>query len=255
MLRLKESFIGLIFLFTLSFAQNNRITQISTINALMAGVYDGNYSLGELKRYGDFGLGTFNNLDGEMLMLDGICYRMKSDGSVQQTDDNQLLPFATVTLFRQDKPVDNLTEGTNQQVLEKQIDSLLPTLNIFYAVRLDGLFKAVKARSVPKQYPPYISLVEVVKKQSEFMFEDVEGTILGFRSPAFVKGLNVPGYHFHFISKDRKRGGHVLNFIIKKASAKIENISELSLLLPSDSEFYKASLAEDKQKELNKIEK
>lgn len=237
----------------ISFAQNNRLTQVSTINALMTGVYDGNCSILELKKFGDFGIGTFNNLDGEMALLDGVCYKMQSDGTVTLPPDTGKVPFATVTTFRYDDSI-SLT-NQDEKSITSQLDKILPTLNIFYAIRIDGLFRIVTVRSVPKQSPPYVPLIQVVQKQALFTFENFEGTLIAFRCPDYAKGVNVPGYHFHFISKDKQKGGHVLDFTLEHGTAKIEKLNEFLMLLPSDKAFYDASLSGDKEKELNKIEK
>ena len=249
----QKSILIIIVLSTFSFAQHNRLTQISTINALMTGVYDGNCTLHELKGYGDFGIGTFNTLDGEMALLDGICYKMQSDGNIIKPPDNEMVPFASVTTFRTDDSVN--FDKITQKVLTSQLDTRIPTLNIFYAIRIDGIFSNVKVRSVPKQSPPYVPLVQVVQKQSVFEFAKIEGTLIAFRCPDYTKGVNVPGYHFHFISKDKQKGGHVLDFTLEHGTAKIEKLQDFLMLLPSDKEFYNASLSADKEKELNKIEK
>lgn len=242
-----------VLLTVISFAQHNRLTQVSTINALMTGVYDGNCTIRELKNYGDFGIGTFNNLDGELALLDGICFKMQSDGTVTLPPDTAKVPFASVTTFRYDDSISLINQ--NQKSIALQLDKILPTLNIFYAIRIDGLFKIVKVRSVPKQSPPYVPLVQVVQKQSQFTFENFEGTLIAFRCPDYAKGVNVPGYHFHFISKDKQKGGHVLNFTLEHGTAKIEKLNEFLMLLPYDKAFYDASLSSDKERELNIIEK
>ncbi|MCP8318695.1 MAG: acetolactate decarboxylase, partial [Candidatus Methylarchaceae archaeon HK01B] len=77
--------------------------QTSTISALLEGAYDGNMTYGELKKHGDFGLGTFNGLDGEMAGLDGTFYQVKDDGIAYPVDDSIKTPFALVTFFEADK--------------------------------------------------------------------------------------------------------------------------------------------------------
>ena len=56
----------------------------------------------ELKKHGDFGIGTFDALDGEMIVLDGVVYQAKADGHIYQAADNLTTPFATVTYFDSD---------------------------------------------------------------------------------------------------------------------------------------------------------
>src|SRR5262249_40615492 len=83
--------------------------------------------------------------------------------------------------------------------------------NTFLAVRVDARFAAITLRSVHRQEPPYRPLDAAVKGQSVWTHAEVSGTLVGVRSPAWVGGLNVPGYHWHFLSADRTGGGQVLD--------------------------------------------
>ena len=228
--------------------------QISTIGALLEGVYDGETTYGKLKRHGDFGIGTFNGLDGEMIGLEGKFYQIKTDGIAYLVDDSIKTPFAVVTFFESDKSV-LLDKIENYGQLKQYLDKLLPTKNIFYAIKIEGVFKYVKTRSVPGQNKPYPLLVEVVKTQSTFEFHNVKGTIVGFWCPCYVEGVNVPGYHLHFITEDRKAGGHLLECHLQNARVKIDYTSEFYMALLKSDEFYKTDLTQKKQKELEKVER
>src|SRR6476661_8800723 len=74
----------------------SEVYQISTISSLLAGGYDGDTTVGELIRHGDFGLGTFNGVDGEMIVLDGQTYRATTDGLAHPVAPTELTPFAVV---------------------------------------------------------------------------------------------------------------------------------------------------------------
>ena len=228
--------------------------QISTIGALLEGVYDGETTYGELKRHGDFGIGTFNGLDGEMIGLEGKFYQIKTDGIAYLVDDSMKTSFATVTFFESDKSA-LLEKIENYDQLKKCLDKLLPTKNIFYAIKIEGVFKYVKTRSVPGQNKPYPLLVEVVKTQSIFEFHNVKGTIAGFWCPCYVEGVNVPGYHLHFITEDRKAGGHLLECHLQNARVEIDYTSEFYMALLKSDEFYKTDLTRKKQKELERVER
>jgi acetolactate decarboxylase len=230
------------------------LTQVSTIGALLNGVYDGDISFGDLKKYGDFGIGTFNRLDGEMVALNGEFYQIKSDGHAYKVKDSMKTPFANVTFFDDDEEV-KLDEGMNYADIRNFIDNMIPTKNIFYAIKIDGTFSYVKTRSVPKQMKPYPPLVEVTKDQSIFEFNDVKGTIVGFRSPSYVGGMNVPGYHLHFITEDKRAGGHLLEVKVKDATAKLDYTSDLFMVLPSEDDFYRVDLTNIKEEEVGKAEK
>ena len=228
--------------------------QASTINALLEGVYDGEITYGELKQHGDFGIGTFNGLDGEMIGLDGMFYQVKSDGVAYAVADSMKTPFAAVTFFEADKEV-ALDQSVDYEQLRHFLDQMLPTQNIFYAIKIEGTFTYIKTRSVPGQHKPYPPLVEVVKHQPTFEFHDVTGTMVGFRCPAYVKGVNVPGYHLHFITEDKKGGGHVLDCRIQDVTIGIDYTSGFYLTLPEASTFYETDLSKEKELELEQVEK
>ncbi|MFH1903989.1 MAG: acetolactate decarboxylase [bacterium] len=236
--------------------QKNRdvLFQTSTINVLLEGGYDGEMTYEKLKHRGDFGIGTFNGLDGEMIGLEDKFYQVKADGRAYLVDDSMKTPFAVVTFFEPDKSA-LLDKAENYGQLEQHLDKLLPTENIFYAVKIEGAFKYIKTRSVPRQNKPYPLLVEVVKNQSTFEFNNVKGTIVGFWCPSYVEGINVPGYHLHFITEDRKAGGHLLECHLQNARIDVDYTSEFYMALLKSDEFYKMDLTGKKQKELEKVER
>ena len=195
--------------------------QYSVIDALMAGVYDGQLTVGALKKQGNLGLGTFNALDGEMVVLDGKVYQVMVDGKVTQAPASGKIPFAAVTFFTP-KIFIPIKRATNLAELAKLIDQELPTKNVMYAIKIEGCFSRVKTRSVPRQTRPYPPLAQAVEQQKVFTFSDVEGTMVGFRCPSFLKDVNVPGYHFHFLTKDRQAGGHVLDCALENLTIQVD---------------------------------
>jgi acetolactate decarboxylase len=226
--------------------------QVSTINALLKGLYDGEITFKELKNHGDLGLGTFNSLDGEMLMLNGKFYQVKADGTVHLAADSMKTPFSVVTFFEEDTSI-VIDSNLNYNSLEEFLDKILPTKNIIYAIKIEGLFKYIRTRSVPAQEKPYLPLAEVVKTQPEFEFHNEEGTLVGFRFPEYLDGINVPKYHLHFITEDRKGGGHLLECETEKIKIGIDFTRKLFVSLPETKEFYKADLIKDK--DLEKVER
>lgn len=184
--------------------------QASTIGALLDGAFDGDLSFAELAAHGDLGLGTLNRLDGEMIALDGEFFRADVDGAVEPIPAAAKTPFAVVTRFEPEVDERRGGEVSHAELLA-WLDTLVPAGASSCAIRLDGRFALVRARSVPAQSPPYRPLTEVVADQHVFALEDVAGTMLGFRFPAYAEGIEVGGYHLHFISDDRTRGGHVLD--------------------------------------------
>ena len=236
-------------------AGEETLTQVSTIDALMAGLYDGVISSGQLKGYGDFGIGTFEALDGEMVILEGRIYQVKADGVASIVNDSLGVPFAAVTFFDSDREV-NIASGTDYAGFQAILDQNIISNNIFVAVKLNGNFSYVKTRSVPGQVKPYPLLADVTQKQSVFEFNNVSGTIVGFRCPPYVNGVNVPGYHLHFLTNDSKAGGHLLDFTVNEVSTSVDYTSEFLMILPDESsDFYKLDLSQDKKEELEKVEK
>jgi acetolactate decarboxylase len=225
-------------------AQKDTLFQVSTIDALLQGLYDGVVTIGELKQHGDFGIGTFNAVDGEMVVLDGKVYQVRADGKACLANDQAKTPFAAVTPFEIDKR-SVLDRSVDLKGLAAYLDSLLPTKNIFYAVKITGKFDYIKTRSVPKQNHPYRPLAEVLKNQPTFEFNDVEGTIVGLRCPDYVSGLNVPAYHFHFLTKGRKAGGHLLECRLKNAQIALDYTPNFDLTLLNTPAFYNARFGED----------
>ena len=181
------------------------IFQTSTMGALLDGVYEGNVSIRELRRHGNFGLGTFNSLDGEMLVLDGVCYQLCGDGSAKVAGLDELTPFAAVTWFHPDERI-QVPEPCDRAALEAQIDELLESSNLMVAVRVTGDFSMIRTRTVAKQQRPYRPFTEAIQGQQEVSFVDVTGTLAGFRMPDYEQGISVAGYHSHFIDADHHHG-------------------------------------------------
>lgn len=232
----------------------HEVFQSSTIDALLEGIYDGEMTFGELARHGDFGLGTFNALDGEMTAVDGAFYQIKSDGRVYPVPPEMKTPFAVVMFFDPTLTVD-LQEATDFDGLTKALDAAVPSRNIFYAIKASGRFAEVKLRSVPRQEPPYPPLVEVVKSQSTFTLHDVEGVLSGFRFPDYTKGINVPGYHLHFLTADKSAGGHVTAFDARDGKIEIDVTADFHMELPQSGAFLSADLTSDSGDAIEKVEK
>ncbi|WP_320202084.1 acetolactate decarboxylase [Agrobacterium sp. rho-13.3] len=225
------------------------VFQVSTSGALVAGVYAGVVSVRTLLNHGDFGLGTFANLDGEMVVLDGLAYQVQGTGRVSVADREARAPFAVVTRFTPD--TDTTIEAVHSfEELTHQCDELRKSSNIFYAFRLDGRFKVVRARAVnPSEGEA--RLVDTAKAQSEFTFSEVEGTLVGIWSPAFSSAFSVPGYHFHFLSDDRRQGGHLLDCISAgDLRLQCESMTDFHLVLPETASFLNADLSNDPAAEL-----
>ncbi|MDX1872478.1 acetolactate decarboxylase [Mycolicibacterium sp. 120266] len=217
------------------------VYQSSTISALLDGVYDGDITIAELLRHGDFGLGTFDRLDGEMVILDGVCYHLRADGSASRAEPDDRTPFAAVTWFRAQTTL-TVDTATDRAAVFALIDSAVSSPNLIHAIAITGSFDTVRTRTVAAQTRPYPPLAEVSDHQAEMVFAPVAGTIIGFRTPDFEQGIAVAGYHLHFLNDTHTGGGHVLEFALRSGRIAISTASELHLRLPTTGAFLTAEL-------------
>ena len=231
----------------------DQITQISIINALMLGQYDGITTFDELLKYGDFGVGTLNQLDGELIVLDGQGYQIHSDGSITVVDASAKTPFAVVTPFDHSEK-EALPQIESLEWLDERLDEGIGHLNQFIAIRIHADFATITLRSVKAQSPPYRPLGVVAKEQSVWTREKVAGTLIGIRCPAWVQGLNVPGYHWHFLSDDHTIGGHVLKCTAGSATAYYDICREWLVRLVDSPGFDTSDLHQDLNRELRSVE-
>lgn len=227
--------------------------QVSTIDALMEGSFDGFRSVGDLKQHGDFGTGTFDRLDGELVAVDGRYMQVLSDGSVHEASDSDTVPFATVTFFEPDVCTGPI-EAHNVSGLVAYLNSHVPSANQFHAIRLSGFFPHVRVRVPARQSPPYPRFAVALENQSVFEFNNTPGRIVGFYVPDYMKGLNIPGYHLHFISDDFLKGGHIIDIAVNGTPAEIDYTNELFISLPTDGIFGAIDLSGDRQAELMDLE-
>ena len=218
--------------------------QTSLMSALLSGVYEGSTTIAELLTHGDFGLGTFNELDGELIAFNSQVYQLRSDGSANAARPEQKTPFAVITWFQPqyrkafDGPV-------SRQQLHEIIDRQIPSDNIFCALRIDGAFRHAHTRTVPRQTPPYRAMTDVLDDQPVFRFNNRKGVLVGFRTPQHMQGINVAGYHEHFITDDRQGGGHLLDYQLDNGVLTFGEIHKLMIDLPNDTNFLQANLHPD----------
>jgi acetolactate decarboxylase len=216
--------------------------QTSLMSALMAGIYDGEATYGQIREYGDFGLGTFNDLDGEMVGFDGTFYQLRSDGSARPVTADQKTPFAVVTFFQPEQElevVQPMTKGDLIEAIEKA-----PDANLFSAVRVDGIFDEVRTRTVQRQAKPFPPLTEATKHQAEKVFTNVEGTLVGFRTPTYAQGIGVAGFHLHFLRQDKQAGGHALDYRMRAGRVLTCTAHDLRVELPTSAEFLKTNFGD-----------
>lgn len=227
--------------------------QASTIGALLDGAYDGDVTFAELAEHGDLGLGTLNALDGEMIALDGRFYRADVDGLVDEISPTERTPFAALSWF--EASIERRLDGPlDYEELLAELDLVAADPEATCALRIEGEFEFVRARSVPRQLPPYRPLSEVISDQHVFELGPIEGTLVGFRFPDYAQGLEVGGYHLHFLSADRTQGGHVLECRVASAIARFDLAGELHVELPPGVELEGRELDDSTREAIERVE-
>jgi len=204
--------------------------QVGTLDALIDGRFDGDTTIGELLAHGDLGLGTVQHLGGELVVLDGHAFVIDADGRVHEVPSSTRTPFAVVCRFAARDHVD-LVGPMPLAGVQRELDGLAPDAAVI-AVRVDGTFTHLRLRSVREQVRPYPPLAEVTAHQTEWDLDRADGTLLGFRFPDEVAGLEAPGYHVHFLSRDREHGGHVLDGVLVSGTAAVDGDDQLHVELP-----------------------
>jgi acetolactate decarboxylase len=233
--------------------RDSKIYLCAPINALIEGLVKQSIPLSRIRERGDFGLGTFDNLDGELVLLDGCCYQSTSDGHVHEVSEESTTPFAAVTFFT---PVshDDLADELSYEAFVAWLGDLLPSPNLVYALRIEGEFAEVKVRSITRQETPR-PLVEAAREQPVFTFRDVRGTLAGFFTPHFLESLSAPGFHLHFISESRREGGHLLSCRPRRIRAGVQFIFSVELGLPVSLGYLTCAFERDAHAELDEAEK
>ena len=234
-----------------------KMFQVATLQSLALGYTKSVITVGELLKHGNIGLGTFEGVDGEMIVLDGHCYQAKSDGAVFETPDEKGVPFCAVSFLQDEPPVE--IKGVEdiaslKRFLDVYIDERFE-LNSMHIVRIDGLFSEVMARSETGKDSRHVDLKSLLENnQQDFDFHDIEGTLVCVYFPDYMDGINAAGWHFHFVSKDRKHGGHVFDVSFEKANAVINKICAIEIKLPEEPEFDTYALKEASNSDIKKVE-
>lgn len=234
---------------------NDMLYQYSIIDALLAGVYDGNMTFAGIRKHGDFGIGTFNHLDGELLMNEGEIYRIRHDGSIKEVPDGDSTGLAFVKYFKADTIITISKKNLTYQQLKDTLSSKL-NRNAIYAIRIKASFTTMRGRAPKPAQQPYQPLKQYMENggQSNFNFKDLSGTCIGFLMPAYMARTNVPGYHVHFIADNHKFGGHIFEFTTDKVSLEIDRASGFTVELNNNAGIDTADLDRNRAIELRKVE-
>ena len=232
------------------------VYQVAMLQSLTQGYYDGIIKVSELKQHGDTGIGTFEGVNGEMIVIDGKVYQALGDGTVKEADDNETVPFSNVSFFDSDISVD-LKDIKDMASFKAELDKTVKekAKNMFYLVKVSGTFDKMFVRSEIKQEKPYKSLDKALETdQREFNYDNITGTVVGLYCPDYMGGLNTAGWHFHFISDDRTKGGHMLDLSFGSAKAELDMTPGFNMELSDNSDFQSMELAKNVDEAINKVE-
>ena len=237
--------------------KNSKMFQVSTLQALMLGYTKSVITVDELMQHGDIGLGTFEDVNGEMIVLEGHCYQAKSDGTLYEADGKTGVPFCAVSHMNaeSESKIENVGSIDDlKRFLDISIDESF-ALNSMHIVRVDGMFNKVMARSEDGLKSRHIELKEILQgNQQDFCFENIKGTLVCIYFPDYMDGINAPGWHLHFVSDDRTCGGHVFDIDLKEGKASFTRISTIEIRFPATAEFDTYALKEASQNDIKEVE-
>lgn len=216
------------------------MTQFAVLDALLAGAYESGIAVAAVRRLGDFGIGCCDHLGGEVVILDGEVYECTVGAPPDLMADAQTLPFVDVCRLPETQTV--AVAGEDLATFTDLVEAELVSRNLFHAVRVDGTFASLRVRITPRQHHPFRPLAEVTSGQIETVLEGVRGTLVGFWAPAIYQGITVAGLHVHFLSDDRRVGGHVLDLEIGEARLRMAAYARFDLRLPADEVFLRTEL-------------
>ena len=232
------------------------VYQVALLQSLTQGHYDGIIKVSELKKHGDTGIGTFEGVNGEMIVIDGKVYQALGDGTVKEADDDETVPFSNVSFFDSDVSF-ALKDIKDMASFKAELDKTVNQngKNMFYLVKVSGTFDKMYVRSEIKQEKPYKSLDKALETdQREFKYENITGTVVGLYCPDYMSGLNAAGWHFHFISDDRTKGDHMLDLSFKSAKAELDITPSFVMKLSDDSDFQSMEFAKNVDDAIKKVE-
>lgn len=234
--------------------QQNTLFTAGHATAFIGGLYDAYYPYNKLKQHGDFGLGAPDKLDGELLVLDGRIYQTQHTGKTFEVKDTEITPFSVVNFFHTDKTFKAKIQLTKDK-LYSYLDSVMPNQNGIYAIRIKGAFNTIKTRAFPPvTKKPYIPLADMLPLQKFFTFNNIKGTLVGYRIPAFMDGPNITGYHFHFLSDDKQKGGHIIDLLADDITIEIDQMDSFTVDLPQTNDFNNFDFKKDRREEVKRVE-
>jgi acetolactate decarboxylase len=234
--------------------ENNTLYTAGHASAFIGGLYTAFYPYGKLKQHGDFGLGAPDKLDGELMILNGKIYQTQASGKTFEVSPEGATPFSVVNFFKANKVL-KVTAKMSKEKLYAYLDSVLPNQNGIYAIHIKGRFKEIKTRAFPKvTQQPYLPLAQMLNLQHFFSFKEATGDLIGYRIPAYMDGPNITGYHFHFLSADKKNGGHLIEVLTDNVIIEIDYLDSFTVNIPQTKDFMSFDFKKDRRDEVKQVE-
>ena len=234
-----------------------KIFQISTLQALALGYSRAVVPVSELLKHGDIGLGTFEDVNGEMIVADGECWRATEDGTVWRAEPDMGVPFASVAKagYSVDFEIEGIKDiGKLKELLTLKIEEDFG-LNSIHIARIDGYFHTIHARAGAPYRSQHITLKDILSKtQKDFCFESLYGTLVCVYYPDYMDGINASGWHMHFVSQDRSLGGHVFEVSMRSGECQVQKMDRIEIQLPKEPAFDTYSLKEASKDEIAQVE-
>ena len=200
------------------------ITQIETVHDLFAGRYEAVTTVGEAFADAVVGLGVAEAVDGEIVHVDGVTWRIPADGVPRIAPPDLGMPFSVAASGG--TPVTrSVPTGASLPDLTALVDDVLIAESLHHdylvaAVTVVGEFERVLLRSEHPQEPPYKPLGNPGAVTGEVRFELAPwtGTLAGFRFPDVSDDVVIPGLHLHGIAADHGSGGHCHELAVVSAT-------------------------------------
>ncbi len=233
---------------------SNTLFTAGHASAFIGGLYDAYYPYSKLKLQGDFGLGAPDKLDGELLIVRGKLYQTQASGKTFEIPDTGRTPFSVVNFFHADQVVKTHVRMTKDK-LYAYLDSILPNQNGIYAIHIKGVFGTIKTRAFPEvKQKPYTPLAGLLGLQRFFDFSNIKGELVGYRIPGYMEGPNITGYHFHFLSDDKKGGGHIIELLTDEIIIEIDELNSFTVDIPQTKDFNNFDFKKDRREEVKQVE-
>lgn len=237
--------------------ESNKIYQVSTLQALALGYTRSVVTVEEMLKHGDTGLGTFEHVDGEMIILDGVCYQARQDGSIVRSENSAGVPFAVAGSVKNGRSID-MGEILDIDAIKMELTVLIEEdfgLNSIHVARIDGWFNTIHARAGAPYRSQHVTLKNILSKtQKDFTFENLHGTLVCVYYPDYMDGINASGWHMHFVSQDRTLGGHVFAASMSSGKCLLQKMDRIEIQLPTEPAFDTYALKEASQDEIEEVE-